>query len=107
MNPSITPAHFNLTSASNPVIGSRVTATLLIFLVFVFAATGEQAGAFLACALLSIAWPLFLHAWFCLPEKTPSPTTDNAVADNPQQQKSDSLPSIPGTIFFPTFAHAL
>jgi hypothetical protein len=107
MNPSNTTAHFNLTSAANPVIGSRVTATLLIILVFVFAATGEQAGAFLACALLSIAWPLFLHAWFCLPEITPSAMADKAIADKAQHQIINSLPPSPDTAFFPTFAYAL
>jgi hypothetical protein len=102
MNPSITPAHFNLTTVSNPVIGSRVTATLLIVRVFVFAATGEQAGAFLACALLSIAWPLFLHAWFGAPEKE-----ENAALTRPAVKDTYlSASPVLGTVYFPVFAEA-
>ncbi len=102
MNPSTTSTHFNLTTVSNPVIGSRVTATLLIFLVFVFAATGEQAGAFLACALLSIAWPLFLNAWFGATKKT-------ADADQPRpvaRATHLSVSPVLGTVYFPVFAKA-
>ena len=102
MNPSTTSTHFNLTTVSNPVIGSRVTATLLIFLVFVFAATGEQAGAFLACALLSVAWPLFLNAWFGATKKT----ADVAQARPVEKATQLAVSPVLGTVYFPVFAEA-
>ena len=97
MNHSHTATPFNLTSADNPVLGARLTASLLMLLVMVFAATGEQAGLILACALLTVAWPLFVFAWFCA-RTTTSPSVQAAP-------RRPAAPAQPRRDFFPSTAH--
>ena len=57
-------ADFNLTPIADPRRGARLTTALLLALVPVFVATGEEAGLILAGALFCVAWPAFVLVWF-------------------------------------------
>lgn len=63
MNPRYTPADLNLTPLADPLLGSRLTTSLLLGLVFVFAGTGEKAGLIMAGLLFCVAWPAFILVW--------------------------------------------
>ena len=65
MIPRYTPTDINLTPIADPLLGSRLTTSLLLALVAVFAATGEEAGLIVAGALFCVAWPAFIFVWSC------------------------------------------
>ena len=63
MTRRFTPADFNLTPLADPLLGSRLTTSLLLALVVVFVATGEEAGLILAGVLFCVVWPAFMFVW--------------------------------------------
>ncbi len=63
MNQHAATAQFNSSSPARLVKGNRVIASLQLLLVWIFAATGEQAGVIVAVALLTFVWPYFVFAW--------------------------------------------
>ena len=64
MSRTYTPAVFNLTPIADPRRGARLTTALLLAVVPVFVATGEEAGLILGGLLFCVAWPAFVLSWF-------------------------------------------
>ena len=58
-----TSADFNLTPLADQRLGGRLTTSMLLILVPVFIATGEDAGLIVGGALFCLGWPAFILVW--------------------------------------------
>ncbi len=94
MSRTYTPAVFNLTPIADPRRGARLTTALLLALVPVFVATGEEAGLILGGLLFCVAWPAFVLSWFDgeAEEVTPLPAQ---VSPLPQRPATASIAPLP------------
>ncbi len=97
-----TSADFNLTPLVDQRLGGRLTTSMLLILVPVFIATGEDAGLIVGGALFCLSWPGFILVWA---EGDPAPRLSTRTA---QAEDETPIRALPFTLLSPrTLLHGM